>query len=190
VQVDIVDRPATGRDHLPRDLEVIKIAESSGALEGALEVEINQALGYDVEIGNINVEKVVITQWDNQRCAVKIKELVNGFLKSYTCQQVPSAIYHACTNFLTKASFSLDQVAIILLFVGALKTLLDPSRQAGAVDPSRQAGADGTVDPSRQAGADGRPEPTGGRRRRGHGCSIDFGRAQPLATESMGMRQA
>jgi hypothetical protein len=139
VQVDIVDRPATGRDHLPRDLEVIKIAESSGALEGALEEEINQALGYDTEIGNINVEKVVITQWDNQRCAVEIKKLVNGFMKSYTCQQVPSAIYHACTNFLTKASFSLDQIAIILLFVGALKTLFDPSRQAGAALAWRRA---------------------------------------------------
>lgn len=110
VQIDVVDKPGTGKDGLPSAFEVLSIAHSSGALEEALEVEINQALGKDVEIGKIDVENAVITQWDVTKCATKIKKLVKGFEESYTRQQVPSAIYHACTNFRQKASFSHDMI--------------------------------------------------------------------------------
>jgi hypothetical protein len=110
VQVDVVDKPGNRKDGLPSAFEVITIAHSSGALEEALEVEINQAIGIDVEIGKIDVEKAVITQWDVTKCATKIKKLVKGFEESYTRQQVPSAIYHACTNFRQKASFSHDMI--------------------------------------------------------------------------------
>lgn len=110
VQIDIVDKPATGKDALPSAFEVISIAKSSGALEEALETEIAEALGYDVEISPMDVEKAVITQWDVKKCAKKISKLVKGFEESYTRAQVPSAIYHACTNFRQKASFSHDLI--------------------------------------------------------------------------------
>lgn len=110
VQVDIVDRPGTGRDHTMGALEVLSIASASGALEEALNAEIAEATGFDAEIGAIDVEKAVIVQWDTKKCAKHMKSLVTSFERSYTRAQVPLALYHACTNFRTKMSFSHDPI--------------------------------------------------------------------------------
>jgi len=79
-------------------------------LEKKIEKKMDKRLGMDVEIRGMKVKTKEVEQWAHDKCQPQFKKIVTQFSNAYTRFQVPKALFNACTDFMTKLSFSHDNV--------------------------------------------------------------------------------
>lgn len=75
-----------------------------------VEKRMENRLGMRVEIRGMEVETKQVEQWAHDKCQPQFTKIVKEFRNAYTGVQVPKALFNACTDFMTKLSFSHDNV--------------------------------------------------------------------------------
>jgi len=110
VRVSLFERPGNGINDMAGAKTKLKQALGSGELKARLQVAVESITGIKPKMSHLKVKARAVPRWDMPKCANHMSAIVKTFTVHYTRKQVPMALLNACSDFMTKMSFSHDYV--------------------------------------------------------------------------------
>lgn len=110
VAISFLDKPNNAMHDVLSIMPAINHGINTGLFHRQIKEAIADLVGHPVRLTRMAAETETIEQWPIHHCEAHIQEIVHGFSRHYTREQVPRALYNECTNFMTKISFSQDYV--------------------------------------------------------------------------------
>lgn len=110
VQVDLVEHADEYRVDIDEVRKILSMYILDGTLSSAIAAAITEKVDMTPKIGIIEEATGSVSPYNVSACASHIHKLVGDFSRAYSRRQVIPALYHACTHYGQKLSFSHDPI--------------------------------------------------------------------------------